>query len=132
MPGRDARRTALIQVKIVALAPMPKANVVTTTNVKAGLLNSVRRLYRKSCQKVSIIRQLLLSWAINNASDLGFRRDRNGRSGKQQLDAKTTLPSAVRLAITVPFGCGPFVSTCSLAVNIPPWCLTPCAWLVKQ
>jgi hypothetical protein len=28
--------------------------VVTTTRVKAGLLNSARRLYRKSCQKVSI------------------------------------------------------------------------------
>jgi len=38
-------------MKIVALAPMPKAKVVTTTKVKPGLLNSVRRLYRKSCQK---------------------------------------------------------------------------------
>src|SRR6266853_4186092 len=70
MPGKDARRTALIQVKIVALAPMPKANVVTTTKVKPGFLNSVRRLYRKSCQKVSMIRLFLLSTSIDSASDL--------------------------------------------------------------
>src|SRR3989442_11244563 len=70
MPGKDARRTALIQVKIVVLAPIPKANVVTTTKVKAGLLNSVRRLYRKSCQKVSMICLFLLSTFIDNASDL--------------------------------------------------------------
>src|SRR5260370_16798181 len=69
MPGKDARRTALIQVKIVALAPMPKANVVTTTNVKPGFLNSVRRLYRKSCQKVSMISLFLLSTPIDSASD---------------------------------------------------------------
>src|SRR5260370_857297 len=40
MPGKDARSTALIQVKIVALAPMPKANVNTTGRVKPGLLRS--------------------------------------------------------------------------------------------
>jgi len=57
-------------VKIVALAPMPKAKVVTTTKVKPGLLNSVRRLYRKSCQNVSMIRLFLLSTPIDSASDL--------------------------------------------------------------
>src|SRR6266446_95191 len=70
MPGKDAKRTALIQVKIVALAPMPKANVVTTTKVKPGFLSSVRRLYRKSCQKVSMIRLFPLSTPIDSASDL--------------------------------------------------------------
>src|SRR5258708_6579465 len=70
MPGKDASRTALIQVKIVALAPMPKANVATTTKVKPGLLSSVRRLYRKSCQKVSMIRLFLLSTSIDGTSDL--------------------------------------------------------------
>src|SRR5713226_1908628 len=70
MPGKDARRTALIQVKIVALAPMARANVVTTTKVKPGLLKSVRRLYRKSCQKVSIIRLFLPSTSIDSASAL--------------------------------------------------------------
>src|SRR5260370_40239776 len=70
MPGKDARRTALIQVKIVALAPMPKAKVVTTTKVQPGLLNRVRRLYRKSCQKVSMIGLFLLSTRIDSASDL--------------------------------------------------------------
>src|SRR5229473_8722346 len=49
---------------------MPKANVVTTTKVKPGLLKSVRRLYRKSCQKVSMIRLFLLSTPIDNAIDL--------------------------------------------------------------
>jgi hypothetical protein len=34
---------------------MPKANVVTTTKVNPGLLSSVRRLYRKSCQNVSMM-----------------------------------------------------------------------------
>src|SRR5260370_11187944 len=67
---RIAKRTALIQVKIVALAPMPKANVVTTTKVKPGFLNSVLRPYRKSCQRVSMIRLFLLSTSIDSASDL--------------------------------------------------------------
>src|SRR5260370_1527734 len=70
MPGKDARRTDLIQGKIDALAPMHKANVVTTTKVKPGLLSSVRRLYRKSCQKVSMIRLFLLSTSIDSASGL--------------------------------------------------------------
>ncbi len=65
MPGKDARRTALIQVKIVALAPMPNANVNTTVRVKPGLLRSSRMLCRKSCQKVSMIRLFLLSTSHN-------------------------------------------------------------------
>src|SRR5258708_15217823 len=70
IPGKDARRTVLIQVKIVAFAPMPNANVVTTTNVKPGLLSSVRRLYRKSCQGVSMIRLFLLPTSTDSANDL--------------------------------------------------------------
>src|SRR5260370_2745319 len=54
MPGKGARSTALIQAKMVALAPIPSAKVTTTVRVKPGRFNSVRRLYRKSCQKVSI------------------------------------------------------------------------------
>src|SRR5260370_24286922 len=58
MPGKGARSTALIQVKMVALAPIPSAKVTTTVRVKPGRFSSVRRLYRKSCQKVSISRGL--------------------------------------------------------------------------
>src|SRR5260370_4555418 len=55
MPGKFASRTALIQVKMVALAPMPRASVITTVSVKPGRFSSIRRLYRRSCQKVSIM-----------------------------------------------------------------------------
>src|SRR5713226_7506928 len=83
MPGKDARRTALIQVKIVALAPMPNANVVTTTKAKPGLLNSVRRLYRKSCQKVSITYRG--SQAVLKVLELGY----SGPSIRQAVDCHT-------------------------------------------
>jgi hypothetical protein len=45
---------ALIHVKIVAFAPMPRASVITTADVKPRRFRSVRTLYRMSCQKVSI------------------------------------------------------------------------------
>jgi len=35
MPGKRCQKDSLDPVKIVALAPMPKANVVTTTNGEA-------------------------------------------------------------------------------------------------
>src|SRR6266849_6652312 len=55
MPGKGARSTALIQVKMVALAPIPSARVTTTVRVKPGRFSSVRTLYRRSCQKIPII-----------------------------------------------------------------------------
>src|SRR5215472_1301864 len=54
MPGRGSKRTALIQVKMVAFAPIPKARVITTVRVKPGRFLSIRKLCRKSCQKISI------------------------------------------------------------------------------
>jgi hypothetical protein len=55
MPGKGASRTALIHAKIVALAPIPKANVITTVALKAGRFKSARMLYRRSRQKASIM-----------------------------------------------------------------------------
>ena len=39
-PGRGLRMTAFSQLKMVALAPMPKANVKAAARVKAGFLRS--------------------------------------------------------------------------------------------
>src|SRR5260370_26252451 len=97
MPGKDARRTALIQVKIVALAPMPKAKVVTTTKVKPGLLNRVRSLDRKSCQKVSTIRLFLLSTSIESANNLAngsLASDQNNLRNSQHKHTSGNYSSA--------------------------------------
>src|SRR5216684_4430280 len=53
--NNSARRTALIQVNMVALAPIPSAKVTTTVRANPGRLSSVRTVYRRSCQKISII-----------------------------------------------------------------------------
>ena len=45
----------MIQVKIVAFAPMPKARVITTVRVKPGRFESILTLCRRSCQRVSIV-----------------------------------------------------------------------------
>lgn len=52
MPGSGSRSTALIRVKIVASAPIPRASAITTISAKPGLVSSIRRPYRGSSQKI--------------------------------------------------------------------------------
>jgi hypothetical protein len=40
--------TALTKLKIAVLAPIPKANVITTTHAKPGFLRNMRTEYFKS------------------------------------------------------------------------------------
>src|ERR1700723_2011796 len=52
--------TALITLKMVVLAPMPRARERMTTMTKPGLLKRPRRLYRMSCRSDPIV--LLANW----------------------------------------------------------------------
>ena len=44
----------MARLKMAVLAPMPRASVRMAMAVKAGLLRSMRRLKRMSCQNVCI------------------------------------------------------------------------------
>src|SRR6266403_549074 len=54
--GRGFRRMALTTVKIVVLAPMPRASDRIATKLNAGFLVSIRIAYRISCQMVCIMK----------------------------------------------------------------------------
>ena len=50
--SRGLTSTALTTLKISVLAPMPSAKVMTATKVNPGLLISVRKPCRRSCQRL--------------------------------------------------------------------------------
>ena len=55
--GRSRTSTWSISEKIAVLAPMPRASVSTTTAVKPGFLTKLRRAWRRSRLKSSIVLQ---------------------------------------------------------------------------
>src|SRR5262249_25364101 len=52
--GSGARSAAFRSVKIVVLAPTPRASDSTATAANPGFLRIVRKAYRASCQSVSM------------------------------------------------------------------------------
>src|SRR4029453_6317451 len=52
--GNGRNRTALTMLKIAVFAPIPKLSVSTAISVNPGYLRSIRPLYRRSCQIVSM------------------------------------------------------------------------------
>jgi hypothetical protein len=53
--GSGRSKTAFTTLKIVPLAPMPRARVKTAMPVKPGLLPSLRSAYRASCQMLPML-----------------------------------------------------------------------------
>src|SRR5580700_6202374 len=51
LTGRGRKRKTLARLKIAVLAPIPSASVRMAMKVKPGLLRSMRRLKRISCQR---------------------------------------------------------------------------------
>src|SRR4030095_544754 len=51
MPGTGFKSEALIQLKIVVFAPMPRASVRTVIRACPVALTIIRNAYRTSCQK---------------------------------------------------------------------------------
>lgn len=75
------------------MAPMAKANVITTVRVKPGRLRSSRTLYRRSCQKVSIsyggsrtpqseVAPALTVFSLRDFSKLGMMRKTGPRQNE--------------------------------------------------
>ena len=58
--GSARNRTALVTLKIAALAPIPKLRTRIATAVEPGLFKNVRRAYRKSCVSALISQQSAL------------------------------------------------------------------------
>src|SRR6266481_805391 len=56
--GSGRSNTAFTTLKMAVFAPIPRARVSTTINVKPGFFASIRKLYRKSSQSVCIASSL--------------------------------------------------------------------------
>jgi len=54
-------------LKMVALAPIPNANDIAATMVKAGFFHSIRKPYSMSCHSVITA---LLRWRLNLQTDI--------------------------------------------------------------
>ena len=64
-------RTALVTLKIAALAPIPRLRTTTAIAVDPGLFKNVRRAYRKSCVSALISQKLHCNAGRESAAEVG-------------------------------------------------------------
>src|SRR5690242_4065179 len=86
---------ALTTLKMVVLAPMPRARQSTATSVKPGLLTRMRTAKRKSCAKVSMGRRSPPTEITREEQRRFQEKEGKGHKGPQGLQGPKTPETTV-------------------------------------